>query len=145
MNPSVNNPLGPRDTVVGRKRCISKKTDYRHRYKMLKNYEKIYRLTFLKKNNYCVAGLYQTYDPAQSDKCLFCFDSRFFNLKTNLKDNYAFGLLVAEKINYLKNKSKLFDVNKFIVLDLKKHKNIIYSEFVRALKEKLDPGISYTF
>lgn len=133
-----------RISIKTRARYVNKKTLYKHRYKMLKNYEKIYRLLLVKKNRYCIAGLYDTVHPGKPDIALLYLESRYFNLKTNLSERYEFGKLVGLNINKLLEEKKI-DGSKILVLDLKGQKKINYQEFIKGVKETLDKSLKYTF
>lgn len=130
--------------LKNRKRFISKKTNYYTRYKMLKNYEKIYRLTFEKKNHYCLSGLYKTLSPEVPDKAEYYSESRYFNLKTNLLDTYEFGKIVGKDLSE-KFSKKALDLNRVLVLDLRNHKKINYSNFIKGVTQTLNPAINRAF
>lgn len=133
-----------KSTVKTRNRYLQRKTNYYHRYKMLKNYENIYRLLFLKKNHFCIAGVYQTTHPGQPDIAKLYLESRYFNLKRNLKDTFQFGKIVAQNLNMLFEK-KVLNPEKTLILDLKNHKKIVYKEFIAGIHEVLNKNIQNTF
>lgn len=51
-------------------------TDYRHRARMLTNYQGLIRVVLGKKNRYIYGGLYRTVNPRLPDLCLYYSDTR---------------------------------------------------------------------
>jgi len=122
-----------------RKRYKLGLTDYYHREKMLKNYDKVIRVYLKKKRNYYCASLIETPVLNKPDKVALYLESRWFQniekkaLKNTLYDAYLFGCLMGAQII---ERDLLINKKNFI-LDLGRNKKRIFSTFLLGLSKTL--------
>ena len=124
-------------------------TDYKHRLKMLKNYQNLLRIYLGKKNNYYLCGFYQTLDPKKGDVCYGYYESRWLefkgeNLTSNQRSLKLFGTLIAQE---LINKDIVHNfTSKKIILDFGgRRKKLSFKPFLEGLGSKLTDNLKKNF